>query len=91
MLEIYIYSRSQADTQVNRWILELNLRHTVSLSFFLVIQLLSESNELSTTDPRKPQNVRQGSLRLDLYQFGQAVCTLFSVNIILPLKSHIHL
>lgn len=37
-----------------------------------------------TTDPRKPANVCQGSLPLDLYQFGQAASTHFSLNIILP-------
>lgn len=54
----------------------LNLHHSIFYTDVYTVKI----NEVSTTDPRKPQNVDQGSLQLDLYQVRQAVSALFSLS-----------
>lgn len=54
----------------------LNLHHCIFYTNVYTVKI----NEVRTTDPRKPQNVDQGSLQLDLYQVRQAVSALFSLS-----------
>lgn len=54
--------------------------HILHHSIFYTDVFIVKINEVSTTDPRKPQNVDQRSLQLDLYQVRQAASALFSLS-----------